>query len=151
MEIYIKRFRQGKESTVAKLYVNTLLIGYILEDRDRGLSSTDSLESIQAQKIAKRTAIPTGRYLLLMTKSKRFGRVTPELMAVPGYGGIRIHTGNYIGDTEGCPLPGLTFNQDKNGYLVVWESKKAMIKLQAHIDEAIRSGDPVYCNISRDY
>jgi hypothetical protein len=46
----------------------------------------------------------------------------PQLMNVPSFEDIRLHKGNYVGDTEGCPLPGKAFDQDKAGYFRVWSS-----------------------------
>ena len=54
------------------------------------------------------TAIPMGRYKLAWTPSARFKKNTLQLLDVPGYGGIRIHSGNRSADTEGCLLPGLS-------------------------------------------
>lgn len=64
-------------------------------------------------KVASKTAIPTGVYKLAWTRSTRFSKLrgvdvfTLQLLDVPGFGGIRIHSGNDAADTEGCLLPGL--------------------------------------------
>jgi hypothetical protein len=55
------------------------------------------------------SCIPSGRYGLSRSFSSRHGSVF-LLHGVPGRSEILIHTGNYVGDTEGCILPGLDIN-----------------------------------------
>jgi len=57
-------------------------------------------------KIFGRTAIPAGSYALALTYSPRFGQPLPLLLHVPGYAGVRIHSGNSAADTQGCLLVG---------------------------------------------
>lgn len=64
------------------------------------------------------SCIPPGEYELDFTMSTRFKRKMWQVMDVPGRGGIRIHAGNYLKDTEGCPLPCLQWH-DLNGDGVV--------------------------------
>ena len=59
-----------------------------------------------ARKKAGRTAIPEGRYPLVVAYSPKFHRWLPTLVGVPGFKGIRIHTGNTENDTQGCILVG---------------------------------------------
>lgn len=77
---------------------------YTCEDLDRGLDAAKP-ETLAA-KIHGQTAIPVGTYRLAVTRSTRFGRDLPLLLAVPGFRGIRIHPGNTEADTEGCLLVG---------------------------------------------
>ena len=58
-------------------------------------------------KVKGHTAIPKGLYEIMWTYSNRFKRYTPQIMKVPGFDGIRIHSGNTDADTEGCVLLGL--------------------------------------------
>jgi hypothetical protein len=78
----------------------------VLEDVDRGLSSTDPINKISQVKIAGRTAIPYGEYRLVLDYSNRFKKIMPHILNVPGFEGVRIHVGNSSIDTEGCLLLG---------------------------------------------
>jgi len=57
-------------------------------------------------KVYAQTAIPTGKYQIVMTYSSKFKKVMPLLLNVPGFAGIRIHSGNTADDTEGCIITG---------------------------------------------
>jgi len=66
-----------------------------------------TLEDVERpEKIPGETAIPTGRYALVITHSQRFDMNLPLLLNVPGFTGIRIHAGNTDADTRGCILVG---------------------------------------------
>jgi hypothetical protein len=69
------------------------------------------------EKIPGKTAIPDGDYELGLTTSGRlhqkykekfpsFHRGMIEILNVPGFTGIMLHTGNTVEQTEGCPLLG---------------------------------------------
>lgn len=72
-----------------------------MESRHLGRSS-----GVKARKEPGKTAIPEGRYPLVMTKSVRFKKWLPLLLGVPGFSGVRIHAGNTAKDTQGCILVG---------------------------------------------
>ena len=62
--------------------------------------------SVEDWKVPGQTAIPSGRYRVVVTPSQRFQRDLPLLLEVPGFSGIRVHPGNGTGDTSGCILVG---------------------------------------------
>lgn len=115
MEILIDRKWKKDTYTIGQVYINGQYFSESLEDKDRGLSDTMSLEQITKAKVYGQTAIPTGTYEVKVTYSNRFhsrawgrrynGKV-PELMNVKGFGGVRIHPGNTAKDTLGCVLLG---------------------------------------------
>lgn len=106
MELLVVRYHKKPTYTIGKMYINGEYFCDTLEDTDRGISNTMPTSKIQATKRKGTTAIPTGRYLMELTLSPRFGRVLPILISVNGFEGIRIHRGNTHEDTEGCILVG---------------------------------------------
>lgn len=123
----------NSKSTISKLFINNEFFCDTIEDRDRNLKSSDSLEHIKSIKVKHETAIPYGTYQLVMSYSQRFEKYLPELLNVPGFDGIRIHPGNTEADSSGCILPGIK-NVDK-----VVNSRLTMQKLQAKIDSVIKT------------
>lgn len=106
MELTLKRIAKRDTYTIGKLYVDGEYFCDTLEDKDRGLISDMSLVEIKKIKVKSKTAIPTGRYKVTMNMSTRFKKIMPQILNVPGFDGIRIHSGNTSADTEGCVLLG---------------------------------------------
>lgn len=150
MEILLTRRWKGENSTVSTLKVDGQAHQFCLEDKDRGISSDMDLVRIKAMKIYAKTAIPKGRYRILITHSTRFKRMLPVLINVPGYSGIRIHPGNRHHNTEGCLLPGKTYFREKEDY-AVGISRTACDELQNKIAAAIKRGEEVWITISSAY
>lgn len=108
MELELRRKDKTDNSTIGELYVDGKFESYVIEDKDRGLLDTMSETDIKAKKKHGITAIPTGRYKVVISFSNRFQKYLPELIGVKGFAGIRIHSGNTSADSEGCLLPGTT-------------------------------------------
>lgn len=87
------------KSTIGDLFINGKFVCNTLEDCDRHLEEG-------GKKIYGETAIPCGEYRIKWTYSPKYGRRMPELLNVPQYQGVRIHSGNKPEDTEGCILCG---------------------------------------------
>ena len=80
-------------------------------------------------KIPKKSAIPEGTYRVVTTYSLRFRKYLPLLVGVPGFEGVRIHSGNTSRDTEGCILVGQNLQVGK----VLW-SRITLEKLMKLIE-----------------
>jgi len=94
MILQIPRLYYGVECTVSPVIAEGKFFGYCLEDTVRPAGV----------KIKGKTAIPAGRYEVVVTRSPRFKRLMPLLLDVEGFDGIRIHGGNSHEDTDGCLL-----------------------------------------------
>lgn len=106
MKIKLVRIAFKDTYTIGKLYVDGKYVCDTIEDRDRGLDDSMTVEEILRKKIKGQTAIPTGHYNIEITYSPKYKRMMPLLLGVKGYSGIRIHSGNTAKDTEGCLLVG---------------------------------------------
>ena len=102
LELILQRLDPQPTPKVTKgvMYANGVKLGYTCEDQDRLLESG-------AEKVKGETAIPRGKYRVIISFSNRFQRMMPEVLDVPGFAGVRIHGGNTVKDTEGCPLLGM--------------------------------------------
>lgn len=106
MELNVRRIARKDGYTIGRLFINNEYFCDTLEDTDRGLKGTMQVNEILAKKVKAQTAIPTGKYDVILTFSPRFKRVLPLLLNVPGYQYIRVHNGNRPDSTEGCLLVG---------------------------------------------
>lgn len=119
MKLLLKRLHRTDVSTIGELYVDGVFECYTLEDIEREV------------KIKSETAIPKGKYKVMITMSNRFKRQMPLLLNVPNFSGVRIHAGNTNHDTEGCILVGQTRSKDFIG-----KSRKAFDNLFKKMQKA---------------
>lgn len=117
MEIVLNRKWKKANYTIGTLSIDGKFFCNTLEDTDRGLRDSMSVNEIKALKKPHITAIPTGTYeITLNVVSPRFGSRSfykevcngkvPRLLNVKGFDGVLIHTGNKAEDTDGCILVG---------------------------------------------
>ncbi|PWJ54244.1 hypothetical protein CLV98_1182 [Dyadobacter jejuensis] len=150
MELVLTRRWKATRSTLGTLKVDGEPHQFILEDLDRSLDASWPLEKIKETKVYGQTAIPTGRYQVVITYSARFKRQLPILIGVPGYSGIRIHPGNRHNNTEGCLLPGTHYGREDGQYIVM-QSRIASDRLQNRIAAALARGEQVWVTVERQY
>ncbi|HIT81826.1 MAG TPA: hypothetical protein IAD09_06270 [Candidatus Caccoplasma merdavium] len=94
----VRRFK-GDTYTIGSLSVNGEKFCDTLEDRVRDLAGGEA-------KVPGETAIPEGRYKVIVNRSPKFGRDLPRLLDVPMFEGVLIHRGNTAEDSAGCILVG---------------------------------------------
>ena len=142
MLITLDRAWKRKGYTISRLYINGELFCNALEDESRGLRQDMDLSTIKAKKIAGETAIPSGCYMVTLTYSPRFRKMLPLLNDVPGFTGVRIHSGNTAKDTEGCILVGQNLEKGK-----VLNSREWYAKLLAKMNAAWAKKEHVVIDI----
>lgn len=106
MELKLIRKWKKPTYTIGELYIDNQFFSNTLEDKDRGLNDSMSVEEIKKIKVYGETAIPTGRYRVTLSYSIKFKKMLPEILNVKGFSGIRIHSGNTAKDSLGCILVG---------------------------------------------
>ena len=130
MELLLQRKDLREHCTIGELSVDGEFECFVLEDAMREVAG----QPVSQWKIAGVTAIPAGRYAVVVSRSPRFDRDLPLLVNVPGFVGVRIHPGNTDKDTEGCLLVGERVAGD-----AIVESRKAFAALMEKISDAIES------------
>ena len=109
--------------TEGRLYVDEVFECFTVED------------ALRPVKVQNKTAIPKGTYEVIMSMSTRFKKVMPEVLNVPGFTGIRIHSGNSSKDTEGCIIVGALNDSMDDDF--IGASKVAMGRLTHKIIDAL--------------
>ena len=94
------------------------------------------------RKIKGCSAIPEGRYAVVISFSPKMQKWLPILLGVPMFSGIRIHAGNTSNDTEGCILVGQNL---KKG--MVLNSNIWLKRLKDKIVAAKDKGEAVWITI----
>lgn len=136
MEIKIDRRFKGDDYTISSLFIDGVYFCDALEDKVRNLGKNGE------GKVYGKTAIPSGRYQIVITYSPRFKQQLPLLLNVPYFEAIRIHSGNTAEHTEGCILVG----ENKIKGQVI-NSRITFAKLFYEIKQAIESGEKVFITV----
>ena len=142
MEIQLIRKYRKTNYTIGQLFINNQYFSDTLEDTDRGLKDSMSLEEIRRIKVFGSTCIPYGTYKVTITYSPKFKKNLPLINNVKGFDGIRIHSGNTSSDTQGCVLLG--FNKVKGKVI---NSKDTVDKFINLVQKAIDIGEQITIHI----
>ena len=151
MELILERIAKRKTYTIGRLYIRRQVIDEYLTGTE-DLYFCDTLEPTWrdyangAYKVKGRSAIPEGRYAVVISFSPKFKQWLPILLGGEEFNrkwqGIRIHAGNTSEDTEGCILVG------KNKMVgQVVDSRIWLHRLKQKIVEAKDRGEPVWLTI----
>ena len=151
MELILERIAKRKTYTIGHLYIAKEPDGNnpgLDQPLTKGLQICDTLEPTWRDyahggyKVKGRSAIPEGRYAVVISWSPKFEAWLPILLGVPNFSGIRIHAGNTAADTAGCILVG------KNKIVgQVVDSRIWLHRLKQKIVEAKERGEPVWITI----
>ena len=158
MELILTRIAKKKGYTIGKLYIRNSSESEALPlmgERGEGPGASylcDTLEPTWrdyangAYKIKGKSAIPEGRYAVVISYSPKFRQWLPILLGGPEFNkkwsGIRIHAGNSVKDTEGCILVGENKEVGR-----VLNSRKWLYELKHRIVEAKDRGEAVWLTI----
>lgn len=128
----------------------------LLSIKDAALTLEDTVRT--GQKVQGQTALPAGRYRVTLENSPRFGPDTLTLTGfidgdqkkglykTPGttatHTGVRVHGGNTVQDTDGCPMVGLEYTKDG-----IANCAPAVDALEIFARAAIKRGEEVWWEI----
>lgn len=156
MEIKVNRTYKKDTYTIGDLYIDGVWFCNTVEDKDRGLKQTMTLNEIKSKKVPTQTAIPSGRYkITLSVVSPKFSQKTfyktvcdgkvPRILNVPGYDGILLHVADGANGAmlvEGCL--GIGYNKVKGGVLNGKEVFTTFYNILKHADN---KGENIYITI----
>ena len=145
MELFLIRKFFKDRYTIGKLYNENTFICNTLEDKIRDLNDLNhdgDFDDLNEGKVYGETAIPCGRYKVIVSMSHAIGRMLPLLLDVPGFTGIRIHSGATERNTKGCILVG---ENKRKGELINGPYYETYVRDM--IETAIAKFEPVYITI----
>jgi hypothetical protein len=142
MHLDLYRNATENDATPGRLLVNGVHECFTLEDVVR--EDPNPATPVNEAKVYGQTAIPAGTYRVVVDYSPRFGKLMPRVLDVPGFTGIRFHSGNDPEDTLGCILVG---DKLSNGRIAPGTSKPAYRRLFARLQEASDRGEEITITI----
>lgn len=157
MKVNVVRRYNNSKYCIGDLYVDGVWISNTIEDTDRGLDDSMSVNDIRKKKVYAQTAIPTGTYDLTIDiispkfyqkpyyKSYCNGYV-PRVLNVKGFDGILIHKGVNQNSSAGCLIVG--YNTIKGQ---VTNSQQAFEKLYQLFKQAKNKKEKMTITYERTY
>lgn len=138
MELKLNRIFLGSSATIGELYVDGEHIADTLEDRVRP----------EGEKVYGKTAISEGTYEVKLTYSPRFKKILPEILNVPNFSGIRIHSLNKAEESEGCIGVGEWNGKDTNW---ISNSRKTFDELMSLLQKAEDKKESITITINNSW
>jgi hypothetical protein len=139
LELLLQRKIHNKTSTEGNLLVDANWFCHTIEDVVRAKPN----EWKPSLKVYGKTAIPYGRYQVLVTYSNRFKRDLTAVLNVPDFEGIRIHNGVNETSSAGCII--VSYKAAK-GKLI--NERNAMNDLCNKVQAATKAGKKVWLTIT---
>lgn len=128
MELKLERKFLHNDCTEGNLYIDDKWFCHVIEDKVRAKAGMWN----KILKVYAETAIPYGRYPVMVTWSNRFNRQLTGIFNVPDFEGIRIHNGTTAKSSAGCLI--VSFSTAGNN--AVSPDKAAMNELCGIVSEA---------------
>jgi len=149
MRLDLVRIYSNSEETLGMLYINGLFSSWILEDEFR------------TKKIMGETRIPAGIYAIgrryygkfhkkYLERFPEFHDGVLEVLDVPNFTDILIHTGNTEKDTAGCLLVAMSANIRDNGRVMVTNSTISYRHIYPIIIAAMNRDEQVTLTITNE-
>jgi len=157
MKIEVIRIFNCDRYCISHIYIDGSYVCDGIEDTDRMLDDTMTVEYIKSKKVYGKTAIPIGTYEMTIDivspkfKQKPYyknfcnGKL-PRLHNVKGFLGILWHRGMDENSTAGCMILG--YNKVKGKVI---NSQEAFEKVYHKLDIANRIGEKIWVKYSRTY
>lgn len=138
MELAVTRGPNHDDSCIGDFFIDDAWWCYSLEDLVREVDG----QPVVSWKVQDQTAIPRGRYQVIIDYSAHFAKNMLHILNVPGFEGVRIHGGNDAADTDGCILVGTRRSDDD-----ISNCAPALAKIYGEVQDALATGDTVWITI----
>ena len=154
MEMVLRRTEKEAAYTLGRLSIELdkpvmkCIDGELVTETERYVCDTLEPKRRNLRKerlVPYRTAIPEGRYRVLITKSYRYGRWLPLVLDVPGFKAVRIFPGNYPADTLATAGFAVGWNR-KRGMLV--GSRSALQQLMLYMTAALDRDEQLWLTVT---
>lgn len=124
MKLKLQRYLFTDDYTMGLLFIDDVYFCDTIEDKYRG-------QNLSKTKVMHETCIPYGVYSVKITYSPKYKKNMPQILDVPYFEGVRIHSGNKSTDSSGCVIVGI---KSENG--TVLQSRKTYNALMSRLETA---------------